>query len=122
MTNDIQTFGAADVGDGYYFIRESNMSGVQVVSIRIDAFGNVHRMGARHASAWTPEELDAIPTRQEAIEQHLAPAFAQAEARVQAEVDRRRREGAPPPQSGPPPVDPATQRFLDADEHRGAND
>jgi hypothetical protein len=46
----------------------------------------------------------------EAIQKHLASAVAEADR----DLERRRRE-APEPEEKPPPMDPATRRFLEAD-------
>jgi hypothetical protein len=109
--DDIATYGAAEIGEAFYFVRQGGSFGPTVATIRIDPLGNVHTLATTPASAWPQDELNAMPTREEAIQQHLAPAFAQAEARLKAEVERRRREG-PPPEPAPPPMDPATRRFM----------
>ena len=103
-SSDIRPLGAGD-GTGFYWIRTGDGLGAGYLSlVAIDEVGTVTSLPIRG-------EFDAAaPTRAEAVEAHLANAIAEADR----DLERRRRD-APEPAAKPPPVDPATRRFLEDD-------
>jgi hypothetical protein len=100
--SDIRPLGAGGE-KSFYWVKTSDSAG-PLALISIDEYGEVTSLPIR-------AEFDpAAPTRAEAVEAHLASAIAEADR----ELERRRRD-APEPEAKPPPVDPATRRFLEDD-------
>jgi hypothetical protein len=114
LAKDIRPLGAGD-GKGIYWIKEPpSLPGAIgcLCLVVIDEYGDVQRTPIR--AKWE----DSAMTLAEAVQTHLSGAIAEADRTL----ERRRREAPEPAQEKPPPLDPATRRFLrdeDAVELRG---
>ncbi len=115
MASDIQRYGTGELAGDYYFVNEypsavGKYAEQQAAVYFIDDLGGAHKVGTG-TGGWTPEEIAELPSRQEAISQHLVPAFEKAERNRKAWL--KAQEGKPKPEPAPPPVSPATARFFD---------
>ena len=115
--SDIARYGAGDLQGGYYFVRENaGMGGAEyAVTYFIDGLGETKKV-ATGRERWTREEIAQLPTLTEAITQHLAPAFEEAEQNRKGWVERRKQDGYNDrPTPAPAHVDRATERLFSDD-------
>jgi hypothetical protein len=111
VATDIKRYGDGELDGDYYWVKEpTGWGGFRVASLYIDGLGKTSRVAVAAQGTWSPEDVDELPTKQEAIALHLSRAFDRAEANRKAWL--RHREKQPKPKPKPPPMDRATRRFL----------
>lgn len=108
--SDIGYYGESEIAGGYYAVRRAGgtFGGEYAVGYHIDGLGEAIKVSVGQGG-WTPEEIAALPTLEEAVAQHLAPAFEEMERNRQKWLDSRKDA---PPEPEPEPLDPATERFF----------
>lgn len=106
--SDVKQFGV-DSDLSFYWIKEvEQFGGGQCVLVAIDDVGEVTRTGGRRAL-----DEDA-PTEAEAVLEHLADSFKQADGHLERRKRKLVEEGRETPEKKRP-VDAATARFFEDD-------
>ncbi len=111
MNNEIARFGQQTaVTPRYYRVRQFNpmLNSWQILLVRIDEFGSHEQAG--YGTLTEGERIEDVMTLDEAKQEHMQPAVAEAET-----TERRWRQSRPPPEDRPepePPMDKATERFF----------